>query len=400
MSQSQLNLNQIFSQYLQKKSVFKNKESLTDHYVPEQIVHREDEIKQIAEILAPCLRDEKTSNIFLYGTVGTGKSVSMRRVAAELEQVSPIVKILYVNCKMKRVSDTEYRLLAELIKKLGHVVPPTGLPTDHIYRIFFEIVDSEKRNIIVVLDEIDALIKKTGDEILYNLTRINQDLEKSKLSIIGISNNASFADSLEPRVKSSLSEEEIIFSPYDANQLRDILKERAREAFNEGVLDESVIAKCAALAAQEHGDARRALDLLRMAGEIAERSGGVRVTTKYVDMAEEKLDTDRTEEIIKKQPRQSQAVMSAIIKLSEEGHREIQTGDVFMCYEKICRPVGLKPLTQRRISDLVGELDMLGIINARVISKGRYGRTREICILLGKPAMEKIKKVLRERYLL
>jgi cell division control protein 6 len=400
MSQSQLNLNQIFTQYIQKKSIFKNKESLTDHYVPDQIIHRENEIRQIAETLAPGLRAEKVSNVFLYGTVGTGKSVSMKHVATELEKASSTVKILYVNCKMKRVSDTEYRLLAELIRKMGHVVPPTGLPTDHVYRIFFEIIDSEKQNIILVLDEIDALVEKTGDEILYNLTRINQDLEKAKLSIIGISNNAAFTDVLEPRVKSSLSEEEIIFSPYDAHQLRDILVERAKEAFNEGVLEDSVIAKCSALAAQEHGDARRALDLLRMAGEIAERAGELKITTKYVDMAEEKLDTDRIEEIVKKQPRQSQAVLSAIIKLSEEGQKDIQTGDIFTYYEKVCKSVGLKPLTQRRISDLIAELDMLGIINARVISKGRYGRTREISILLGTVVLKKIKKALQERYLL
>jgi len=400
MSQSQLNLNQVFKQYLQKKSVFKNKESLTDHYVPDQILHREGEITQIAETMAPSLRGHKVSNMFLYGTVGTGKSVSMKHVASELERVSENVKILYVNCKMKRVSDTEYRLLAELIRKMGQMVPPTGLPTDHVYRIFFEIIDSEKQNIILVLDEIDALIQKTGDEILYNLTRINQDMKNAKLSIVGISNNASFTNDIDPRVKSSLSEEEIIFKPYDATQLKDILTKRSIEAFNTGVLENGVIAKCAALAAQEHGDARRALDLLRMAGEIAERSGELKITTNYVDKAEEKLDMDRIEEIIKSQPRQSQAVMSSIIKLHEEGQRDIQTGDVFTYYEKICKSSGLKPLTQRRISDLVGELDMLGVINAKVISKGRYGRTREINVPISKPMLEKIKKILQERYLL
>ena len=399
MPQSQLNLQQVFEQYLEKKTAFKNKESLTDHYIPNQIIHREKQTKQIAEILAPCLRGERVSNLFLYGTVGTGKSVSMKHVATELEGVSDRVKILYVNCKMKRVSDTEYRLLAELIRKLGHTVPPTGLPTDHIYRIFFELIDSEKQNIILVLDEIDALIEKTGDEILYNLTRINQDLKNAKLSIVGISNNISFTNNIDPRVKSSLSEEEIVFSPYDANQLRDILTQRAKEAFNKGVLEGGVIAKCSALAAQEHGDARRALDLLRMAGEIAERTGELRITTEHVDRAQEKLETDRIEETVRGQPRQSQAVLSAIIKLSEEGAKDIQTGDVFTHYEKMCRPAGLKPLTQRRISDLIGELDMLGIINAKVISKGRYGRTREINLQLGKPILNKIKKILEHRYL-
>ncbi len=399
MPATQLNLNQIFKQYIERKSIFRNKESLTDHYMPDHILHREREIKQIAETLAPSLRGEKTSNMFLFGTVGTGKSVSMKYVASELEKASENVRILYVNCKMKKVSDTEYRLLAELTRKLGLFVPPTGLPTDHIYNMFFNALDSRKQSVILVLDEIDVLIEKAGDEILYNLTRINQELKNAKLSIIGISNNTTFMNDIDPRVKSSLSEEEIIFSPYNANQLKDILGERALDAFNENVLEEGVLSKCSALAAQEHGDARRALDLLRIAGEIAERSGALKIGTEYIDMAEERLDMDRVEEIVKSQPRQSQSVLSAIIKLTEDGHQNIQTGDVFVYYEKICRQCAIRPLTQRRISDLVAELDMLGVINARVISRGRYGRTREITIPSNKAITGRIKKILQERSL-
>ncbi len=249
-------------------------------------------------------------------------------------------------------------------------------------------------NTVLVLDEIDALVKKIGDGILYNLTRINQDLKNTKLSIIGISNDILFTESLDPRVRSSLSEEEMIFPPYNANQLQDILTQRAVLSFNNGVLDAGVIQKCSALAAQEHGDARRALDLLRIAGELAERSGARRVTTEHVDRAEDKLDSDRTSEIVQSLPKQSQAVLSSIIRLSAGTGKTIQTGDVFSVYEEICADHGLKPLTQRRISDLIGELDMLGIINARVVSKGRYGKTREIRILLGNRVLDKIKRVL------
>jgi len=239
-----------------------------------------------------------------------------------------------------------------------------------------------------------------GDDILYNLTRANQDLKNTKLSIIGISNDLSFTDRLDPRVKSSLSEEEIIFPPYNANQLQDILVQRAGSAFNDGILEQGVIAKCAALAAQEHGDARKALDLLRVAGELVERQGDKKITTEHVDKAEERLDTDRITTVISTQPKQSQAVLASIIKLVEEGQKNIQTGDVFSVYEEICSNRGLKVLTQRRVSDLIAELDMLGIINARVISRGRYGRTKEIRIQLGKSILKKTKKILEDSYLL
>jgi cell division control protein 6 len=244
------------------------------------------------------------------------------------------------------------------------------------------------------------LVEKIGDAILYNLTRVNQDLKATKISLVGISNNTAFIDGLDPRVKSTLSEEEIIFPPYNANQLQDILKQRAGSAFNSGALGIGVIEKCAALAAQEHGDARKALDLLRVAGELAEREKSRVVTSQHVDMAEDKLDLDRIVEVVRAQPKQSLAVLAAIIKLTEAGQKDIQTGDIFSVYEKMSNKCGLKALTQRRVSDLIAELDMMGVINAKVISKGRYGRTREITISLSKPVILKIKKILEQNYLL
>jgi len=167
---------------------------------------------------------------------------------------------------MKKQADTEYRLLAHLSKKFGKEVPFTGLPTDQVYKTFFDVIDQKSQIIILIIDEIDSLVQKTGDEILYNLTRVNQDLKKARLSVVGITNNLGFIETLDPRIRSSLSEEELIFPPYNALQLQDILRNRASLAFIPNSLGDGVIEKCAALAAQEHGDARRALDLLRVAG--------------------------------------------------------------------------------------------------------------------------------------
>jgi len=393
----QQTLGDIFSGYVQKnKGLFVDRNTLSHDYIPELAVHRETQTKHLAGILAPALSGAKVSNVFLYGKTGTGKTLVARQVTSELERTSGAIKVMYINCKMKRVSDTEYRLFAELARGLGRAVPPTGLPTDHVYRTFFNALDSRKWYVVLVLDEIDALVKKIGDDVLYNLSRANQDLKMAKISIIGISNNISFMDCLDPRVKSSLSEEEIIFPPYNATQLQDILKQRAELAFMPGALGPGVIEKCAALAAQEHGDARKALDLLRVAAELAERANNSKITTIHVDMAEDKLDLDRISEVVRAQPKQSLAVLSAIVKLTDAGHRNIQTGDIFSVYERAARRVGLKTLTQRRVSDLIAELDMLGVINAKVISKGRYGRTREIGLNLPEAVLNKIRVILKE----
>ncbi len=387
----------IFSNYVKKRSIFKNKFALSSSFIPDKIPHRDYQISQLANIMAPSLKGYQPSNVFIYGTVGTGKSITVRYVLSELrrmaQQLGVDVRTIYINCKMKKVADTEYRMLSQILFDLGIKVPDTGLPTDVLYKKMFEVIDETPKIIILALDEIDHLVKKVGDEFLYNLTRINTDLENSKITIIGITNDISFRERLDPRVKSSLSEEEMIFPPYNANQLRDILMERVGLAFNEGVVPESVINKCAAMAAQEHGDARRALDLLRVAGEVAERMNESTVREEHVDIAEKKLDMDRMVEIVKNQPVQSQMLFYAILLL-KKGF----TGDVVELYKKICRANGYPVLTHRRLSDLITELDMLGLISSRVLSKGRYGRMREIVLETTPEINAKLRKFLSEKF--
>ena len=229
------------------------------------------------------------------------------------------------------------------------------------------------------MDEIDKLVRK-GDDVLYNLSRINTDLKNSRVSLIGISNDLNFTEFLDPRVRSSLSEIEIVFPPYDTQQIYDILKERAILGFKQGVLDENVLNLCAKYAAGEHGDARRALDLLRVSGEISERSKSPKILSAHVKEALSKIESDRFVEVIQTLPTQSKLVLLSIIFLSYNGTIKTTTGDVYNVYKNLCNILGTDILTQRRIGDLVSELDMLGIINAILINRGGHGRKKEISI--------------------
>lgn len=424
----------LFDDLLSGEPIFENKEILRPSYTPRELPHRNDQISDMATILVAALRGETPSNILIYGKTGTGKTASAKYVSQELKETSTRYdvpcEVEYINCE---VTDTKYRVLAKLANKFisrndsyistridqlkstfdnirtgsGTIadtsftsvdeiehqldqlqeeqtefedVPMTGWPTDRVYNAFFDAVDYRERVVVIMLDEIDKLVEKSGDDTLYNLSRMNSELTNSRVSIMGISNDLKFTDFLDPRVKSSLGEEEIVFPPYDADQLRDILAHRASEAYKSGVLSEDVIPLCAAFAAQEHGDARRALDLLRTAGELAERAGEELVREMHVRQAQEKIELDRVVEVVRTLPTQSKLVLFAIITLEEHNVHNINTGEVYNVYKQLSKDIGADVLTQRRVTDLISELDMLGIVNALVVSKGRYGRTKEISL--------------------
>ncbi len=394
-------INQIFDSF-NDNGIFKNKNVLQTNHKPEDIPHREEQIEQIASILAPVLRGEKPSNLFLYGKTGTGKTLSIQYVRDELlkrakETGDFKLRIEYLNCKLKKVSDTEYRILAELIKKLGGEVPATGLPTESVYAKFIEIIESEKQLFILILDEVDQAVKKISSDFLYNLTRLNSELSKTQICVVGISNDLTFLEGLDPRVRSSLSEEEVVFPPYNALQLQKILTKRAKDSFKEGVLQEGVIAKCAAFAAREHGDARRALDLLRIAGELAERDNSKKILLKHIDESNNKIERDKILDVITSEPKQFQIVLYSIIQLSQKNKKEhIFTGDIYNFYQELCSKNKLEVLTQRRVSDIIQEFDMLGVINVTVISKGRGGRMREIKLAITDNITKKAKEIIED----
>lgn len=382
-------LNGLFQELLENDPIFKNKEVLRPSYTPDFLLHRDIQINNLATILVSALRGDTPSNILIYGKTGTGKTAAIRYVGIELEKKSEELNVscvvLYINCE---VIDTQYRLLANLARQFGEDIPMTGWPTDQVFTKFKESIDSKEQVIIIILDEIDKLIRK-GDDVLYNLSRVNTDLKKSKISMVGVSNDLKFTEFLDPRVKSSLGEEEIIFPPYDANQISDILRDRAQIAYKDGVLDNVVIPLCAAFAAQEHGDARRALDLLRVSGELAERENKSKVEEEHVKNAQYKIEVDRIIEVVHTLPTQSKLVLYSVIYLQSKGYRNITTGQVYNIYLKFCNNIDMDVLTQRRVTDLISELDMLGIINAAVVSKGRYGRTKEISLSVSASSVHK-----------
>ncbi len=377
----------IFGHLLDSDGLFVDREAMRPTYMPEILPHRNKEINTLASILVPALRNETPSNVFIYGKTGTGKTAVTKFIGKQLlkkgGETGRRVNFIYINCE---IVDTQYRLLQNIanhfIGEWSERIPFTGWPTDEVFTKLKQMIDKHGGVTVIILDEVDKL---KGDEALYNLSRINTDLNNARVSIIGISNDLKFTEFLDPRVKSSLGEENMIFPPYDARELQDILKQRVEIALKQDSIDGEVIPLCSALAAQEHGDARRALDLLRMSAELAERSKALKITKKYVKLAQNKIEIDRIMEVVRTLPTQSKLILLAVLLQGEHNKKTgsagaITTGEVYEIYKGLCKKTRTDSLTQRRVADLISELDMLGVITARVISKGRHGRTREIKI--------------------
>jgi cell division control protein 6 len=369
-------LDDVFKKFMNDAKLFKDREVLRHDYIPERLPHREEQIRLLGETVAPVLKDAQCSNIFIYGKTGTGKTAVTKYVLSHLEakakEYGAPVKFCYVNCRM---TGSEYRVFANLSQSIGMAIPFTGLSAGEVFDRFRTGLDTSRTIFIVALDEVDALIKDRGDGILYELTRINETLHKSKVTIIGISNDLRLKEFLDPRVFSSLSEEEMVFRPYDASELHNILFERSKLSFHEGSLSEAALNVCSALAAAEHGDARRALDLLRVAGEVAERQGAKMITEEHVREAEKHIEHNRVVEALKDLTLHSKLVVLSVYHLSKSS---ATTGEIYDVYNELCGELSAGLLTQRRLGTLVNELDAMGLLNAKVVSMGRYGRTKKI----------------------
>lgn len=358
--------------------IFSKKQLLDVGYVPgsDHIIARNDEIRRLASSLNPAIVGEAPSNVFLYGKTGTGKSLcaryTTRRLVEAAENDVSVGRVI-VDCSQE---NTETRAIRATVRGLndpevtGFVVPKTGFGRSRYYSLLWEALDVRFDAVFIVLDELDRL---EGTDFLMQLSRATEanKLERCSVGIIGVSNKIKYRNRLEERAKSSLQEREIVFTPYDRDALRAIIRSRSN-AFNGGVLSDDVVSECAALAADEHGDARKAINLLRHAGELATMNGADKITIRHVHSANNLAERDRVNALLAGSTVQQKATLLAVVSLAlVEKTRTFRTPEVYAAYEDICAESGLETLSKRRIHDLLREWEFLEVLEITRTGGGR-----------------------------
>ena len=399
-----------FSDILNRPSVFADRNVLSPHYVPSILPFRDKEIGKIMAAISPALKGERPRNIFIYGKTGTGKTASVKHVAAKFEShttssasKSP-AKTCYVNCRMY---NSRYRVIQKIVKGLLPSLDSMGFGLAMLYEKMMESVLSSGAHLIVVLDEVDMV--KDLDDLLYTLTRANDELKAGGVSLVGITNNLKFKDQLDPRSRSSLCENEMVFAPYTANQLAAIIEQRAKIGFKPHTVDESAVNLAAALTASETGDARYALKLLMKSGEIADERGIKKITDKEVEEARHAADTEVAFEAISTLPDHQQMVLLAVAHLAidkgkntrltagtgEEDDSFLTSGEVYEEYCKTSRKFRKPRRSARWYREYLNDLEMLGLITTIESGAGMRGRTR--LIRIGYPAPD-VKKIIEKNF--
>ena len=377
------------------KSLIKNRTILHHTYIPNNIYHRDLEQEKVTQSLIPILKQFRPSNLLVYGKPGTGKTLVVRRILSKIqervEKTNFPIKLVYANSKEET---TLYGLLINFGRQLGlneKELPSTGLSISEVFKRLLHTIDQGKLNTVFVIDEIDFLahlVSKTGNDILYQLTRANDRLQNGSLTLVGISNDLTFKERLDPRVISSLGEEEVVFTNYSVDQIHKILEDRIQSAFVGDAVEKSALNLCAAMAGREHGDARRAIDLLRVAGEIAEREQQDKVTEEHVRQASQKIEEDKETIVLQSYPLHEKLVILGVMKASGAS-----TGEIYTAYKDLCKLVRQKELTQRRVTQMLSEIELSGIISGRIIHQGIHGRTKKFKLTV---SPETIKQTLKK----
>ncbi len=374
MSDSELDA--IISMVEREKKAFLKKDALDTSNQPLKIVSRFEEVMKITRFLLDYKQGYVVPLVSIYGRSGTGKSTLVRHVCNHL----PEIKLCFVNLrKAKTVFGGVNLILNELDQPSLTSAQGMNLGMQKIQETILDTMRLQKKKLLVlVLDEFDVIFyDKRGNpsDFVYKLVEMIAELKnKGCLAmIITISNNILTDYNLDDRIKSRIGNSEIFFKPYSNEEMLKILRQRAEDAFSEEI-DESVLERCTEISFLEHGDARRAVDLLRVSAEIAAKENK-KLAVRHVNVASQKIQKDRVEEVISSLSNHSQWICQVLAAKSFFHEKDWHT--TMSIYESYKKYSDLVPVSYRRFSELLTDLKNSGILVSNTSSKGQNGYNSE-----------------------
>ena len=351
----------------ERPKILKNRSVLDSQYVPDSLQGREREVDELQHYLGYVLDGGRPPHLLVVGVPGSGKTTSVLYVTKQLLRVAENTRVLYTVA-----SGTAYQVAARLARSAGLDVPLKGLGFEEVWDSLEKVI--KEGMTVAVLDEVDKMLVRDGERLLYRLSR------HPGVSIVAISNNLGVLSLIrDVRVSSSFIPRKIFFPPYNARQLENILQHRAEQAFHEGVLRDGVVSLCAALAAKKNGDARYALNLLSAAADVAIRRGSEEVTEEDVRIAEGEIEREFIRQSIERLSESQRILLYCVL---DGGGCESPT-NIYRKFNYVAKQIGARTLSQRRLSDLLKELEFLGFVD--IVRKGR-GRGKGVDWLIY-PAM-------------
>jgi len=385
-------------------SVFVNRDLVEPDTIidEERIVGRDDQLESVVSFLKPTLQGNRPPNMLLYGPAGTGKSLIIGAVTQQIIELCQSkgkrFGVVDINCQpINTLDQAVFELVQTVAKdvdaKIG--VPETGVSTKQKYRRLYKLINEHYDSVIFILDEIDLLVgRRANDEpayskLLYQLSRASNTNEiEGQVSVAALTNDPKFMEDIDGRAESSFNPRDVYFPDYDANQLRQILENR-RDAFRSDALTDDVLPLVSAFAAQSHGDARKAIDLFRGAGDLADERGDEKVREDHVRESQEEIDKDRSLKLVEgltTQKKISLYATASVAHFSNWSGSSVPSPVGFRVYQWITEEIDADQMTRETYVKYVKELSTYGLISSSRKSRGRGGGMYMEFTFTGDPA--------------
>lgn len=353
---------------LYDETLFKNIDAFNPDYIPENFIHRKSQMEALAICMRPALRKGRPVNSLVLGSCATGKTTAIKKIFEMVENSSDKVVCVYINCQ---IHTTRFGIFSQIYQKIfGHTPPETGVPFSRIYQKIMQYLSSEDKTLIVALDDINYLFySKNANKIFYDILRAHEAFEGIKTGVFAILSDIEFRFILDKNVNSIFIPQEIIFNPYSADEMNDVLKERVKIGFYPDVIPDELIREIADYAASS-GDLRIGIDLLRISGNLAESDASKTIEKKHVDEALKSTGPINLTYVLKSLSDDEKRLLNIIRELGDD----LTAGELYGEFNK------MNKVSYASFNRILNKLEFLRIIDTKFTGKGVKGNSRVVIL--------------------